>query len=61
MIAVFCDQLDRRVILDLGAICSVAGEGGRIDLAYRCICGRRGQMMTGRDRVPGGISGHHVV
>lgn len=58
MIAVYCDEMNTRVILDLGSVSSVTGEDGRVDLVYRCICGQRGRMLTGRDRIPGGTSGH---
>ncbi len=61
MIAVYCDQMNKRVLLDLGSITSMAGDNGRLTVSYQCVCGRRGRMLTGRDRRGGGMSGHITV
>jgi hypothetical protein len=58
MMAVYCDDLNRRVLMDLQSLTAIKGEAGRLTVTYRCVCGRRGRMLTGRDRVGGGMSGH---
>jgi hypothetical protein len=58
MIAVYCDEMNSRVLVDMGSVSRVSGDGGSIDLVYRCACGRRGRLLTGRDRLPWGSSGH---
>lgn len=61
MMAVYCDDLGKRVMLDLNALEAIDGSDGRLSLVYRCLCGRRGELLTGRERVAGGMSGHlHV-
>ncbi len=57
MMTVFCDELGRRVLLDLQAVTGISGDYGRITLDYRCICGQHGRMYTGRNR-NSGMSGH---
>lgn len=61
MIAVYCDQMNKRVLLGLGSVTAMAGDDGRLTVSYQCICGRRGQMLTGRDRRGGGMSGHSAI
>lgn len=61
MMAVYCDELNTRVMLDLGSLTEVTGNDGRLAVSYRCQCGQRGRMLTGRDRVSGGMSGHVEV
>lgn len=58
MIAVFCDEIRRRVLIGLNSVESIQGDDGRLTLSYRCACGRRGEMLTGRHRPAGGLSGH---
>lgn len=60
MLAVYCDQLDKRVLLDLRSLTTIEGESGRLSVSYRCACGRRGTMLTGRDRAGRVMSGHIV-
>lgn len=60
MLAVYCDELNKRVLMDLQSVTAVTGDDGRLTVAYRCVCGRRGRMLTGRDRIGGGMSGHSV-
>lgn len=57
MMSVYCDELGKRVLLDLHAITSISGDYGRITLDYRCICGNPGRLHTGRHQ-PSGMSGH---
>lgn len=61
MMAVYCDQMNKRVMLGLDSVTSVTGEEGRLTVLYRCACGQRGQLLTGRNRVSGGMSGHLVA
>lgn len=61
MIAVYCDEMNQRVLLDLNSITGMVGDKGRLTVSYRCVCGRKGQMLTGRDRRGGGMSGHILV
>lgn len=61
MMAVYCDHLGKRVLVDLRWVTAVQGDEGRLALTYQCPCGRRGQMLSGRDRVGGGMSGHIAV
>lgn len=58
MMAVYCDELQSRVLLDLQSLKTIAGHDGRLNVSYQCICGRKGQLLTGRDRIGGGMSGH---
>jgi hypothetical protein len=58
MMAVFCDDLGKRVLIDLRSITEVKGDYGRIALGYRCICGKHGRLYAGRERLSGGMSGH---
>jgi hypothetical protein len=58
MIAVYCDEAGGRVLLGLDALETIRGDDGRLTVSYRCACGRRGQMLTGRNRAGGGFSGH---
>lgn len=61
MMAVYCDELNRRAIIDLDSVEGVAGTDGRLSVTYRCVCGQRGRLLTGRDRIAGGMSGHVSV
>jgi len=61
MMAVYCDDLNRRVLLGVSSLSTVAGDDGRLSVTYECICGQTGRMLTGRDRIAGGMSGHVVV
>lgn len=61
MMAVFCDELGRRVIVGIDAIESLSGHDGRLTVDYRCVCGQRGHLLTGRERRGGGMSGHRAV
>lgn len=56
--AVYCDKLNKRVLLDLQSLTAIQGDNGRLSLSYQCVCGRKGNMLTGRDRLAGGMSGH---
>ncbi|HEX2153101.1 MAG TPA: hypothetical protein VHL52_03885 [Acidimicrobiia bacterium] len=58
MMAVYCDELNKRALVDLQSLTELQGDNGRLSLTYQCICGRRGRMLTGRDRFAGGMSGH---
>lgn len=58
MMAVYCDELNKRVLVDLQSLTELQGDNGRLRLTYKCICGRRGRMLTGRDRFASGMSGH---
>lgn len=58
MMVVYCQEKNSRVMLDLGSVSTITGDGGLIDVTYRCICGRPGRLSTGRDRTPVGTSGH---
>lgn len=58
MIAVFCDELSRRVLVGLDAVEAIQGDDGRLTVSYRCACGRRGEMFTGRNRPGNEMSGH---
>ena len=58
MMAVFCDEMRKRVLVDLGSLTAITGHDGRVNITYQCICGRKGRMLTGRDRIAGGMSGH---
>lgn len=58
MMVVFCDEIRRPVLVDLRSLTAITGDDGRLDVTYQCICGRRGRMLTGRDRIAGGMSGH---
>lgn len=58
MIAVFCDEIRKRVLVDLNSLSAITGHDGRLNVSYQCICGRKGTMLTGRDRIDGGVSGH---
>lgn len=60
MMAVFCDEIHRRVLIGLDSIDAIRGDDGRLTMTYRCACGRRGEMLTGRHRPGGGLSGHLV-
>lgn len=60
MIVVFCDELNKRVLMDLQALSAIEGEAGRLAISYQCVCGRKGRLLTGRDRIGGGMSGHIV-
>lgn len=61
MMAVYCDELNKRVMLPLDAVSEMTGEQGRLTVHYRCLCGQRGQLLSGRDRQGGGMSGHVTV
>jgi hypothetical protein len=61
MMAVYCDELQKRVILNMDAVTGIAGHDGRLSVAYDCVCGQRGRLFTGRDRIAGGMSGHMSV
>lgn len=61
MMAVYCDLIRRRVMLPLSAVAGVAGHDGRLTVSYRCSCGAPGRLLTGRDRIAGGMSGHVVA
>lgn len=58
MMAVFCDEIHRRVLIGLDSIDAIRGDDGRLTVTYRCACGERGEMLTGRHRPGGGLSGH---
>lgn len=58
MISVYCDSMNSRVLLDLHSLTSIEGSRGRLTVGYECICGQRGHLLTGRDRIGGGMSGH---
>ena len=61
MMTVYCDELEKRVILNVGDVLGINGHDGRLTVAYTCVCGQRGRLHTGRDRISGGMSGHiHV-
>ena len=59
MLAVYCDELNKQVMLDLNSVAGLEGEDGCLTLSYQCLCGQRGRLLTGRDRSP--RSGHLVV
>lgn len=61
MMAVYCDELNRRVLVDIPSLTGLTGDDGRLTVTYECICGRTGRMLTGRDRFGGGMSGHILV
>lgn len=61
MMAVYCDELNTRVILNLESVEGVVGNDGRLSVTYQCVCGQRGRLLTGRDRIAGGMSGHVSV
>lgn len=61
MMAVYCDELNKRVLLDLASLTAIEGDNGRLSVGYRCICGQRGSLLTGRARLGGGMSGHVVA
>lgn len=50
MMAVYCNELNTRVLLDLQSVEGICGADGRMNLTYRCICGQRGRMLIGRAR-----------
>lgn len=58
MMAVFCDDIGRRVLVGFDAVEAIQGDDGRLTVSYRCACGRRGEMFTGRYRPGSGMSGH---
>lgn len=58
MMAVYCDTLGRRVLLPTDHIVRLEGNDGRLTVDYRCVCGAPGQLLTGRNRRGGGMSGH---
>ncbi|HSJ33583.1 MAG TPA: hypothetical protein VLB85_00810 [Acidimicrobiia bacterium] len=60
MIAVFCDEIHRRVLVPLDDVEAIRGADGRLTVGYRCACGRPGEMLTGRRRAGGEASGHRV-
>lgn len=56
MMAVYCDELNKRALLDLSSLTSVTGTDGHVSLTYRCLCGRPGRIHSGRH--VGWASGH---
>ncbi|MFP3913417.1 MAG: hypothetical protein ACLFWM_00955 [Actinomycetota bacterium] len=60
MLAVYCDELNKRVLMNLDSLTAMTGDNGRLSVSYNCVCGRRGRLLTGRDRIGGGVSGHIV-
>lgn len=60
MLAVYCDELNKRVLMNLHSLTAIEGDDGRLTVNYQCVCGRRGRMLTGRDRLGGGMTGHVV-
>lgn len=61
MMAVYCDTMQRRVLLPTDELVGIEGHDGRLTVTYRCACGAAGQLLTGRDRRGGGMSGHITV
>ena len=56
MMAVYCDELGKRALLDLSSLTSVTGTDGHVTFTYRCLCGRFGRVLSGRQ--VGWASGH---
>lgn len=57
MMAVYCGELNSRVLLGLDSMLGLDSDDDGVSLVYRCVCGRRGRLVTGRDRRPE-YSGH---
>lgn len=48
MMAVYCEDLNKRVLLAMGSVVAVHGDEGAIRVHSRCVCGRQGELITGR-------------
>lgn len=59
MIAVYCENLESRVLLGLDSLGSLTNSDEGFDLTYRCLCGEHGRMQTGTRSVE--TSGHFLV
>ena len=58
MMAVYCDELNKRVLVGLDSIFTIKGFDGSLRVSYTCLCGRHGVMDTGRRHQGVETSGH---
>ncbi len=58
MMAVYCQELNTRVLLGAEAMLGIERDDGGVSLFYRCLCGRRGRLASGRARRSNQSSGH---
>jgi hypothetical protein len=56
MFDVYCPRHGRRVLLFPGDIERVENTGSGIEVVYRCFCGHRGVLYTGRSRRGSGVA-----